>query len=237
MKYKTIIIVPAYNEEKNIAKVIAGLSSTLSLSADIIIINDGSCDRTYELALATDKAIVVDLPTNLGIGGAVQTGLKYALRNGYDIAVQFDGDGQHKASEIPKILDPIVRQEADMVIGSRFLEKTNGFRSTFTRRIGIRFFQLLNSLLIRQNITDNTSGFRAYNRNTIEFLSRYYPTDYPEPEAVILCAKNGLMLKEVPVEMQERQGGASSISGIKSLYYMVKVTLAVIMTAMRKHVR
>lgn len=234
---RTIVIVPAYNEEKNITKVIADLSSTLSLRADIIVINDGSLDRTYELALATGKAIVVDLPTNLGIGGAVQTGLKYALRNGYEIAIQFDGDGQHKASEIPKILGPVVRQEADIVIGSRFLEKTDGFRSTFTRRIGIRFFQLLNSLLIRQNITDNTSGFRAYSRDAIEFLSHYYPTDYPEPEAVILCAKNGLMLKEVSVEMRERQGGASSISGIKSLYYMVKVTLAVIMTAMRKHVR
>ena len=228
-----LVIVPAYNEEKAIKKVIEDLKS-IALDLDILVINDGSADNTSEAARATGQAVVVDLPKNLGIGGAVQTGFKYACRLGYPIAVQFDGDGQHIASEIPKLLAAIDGRCANMVIGSRFLQKHEGFRSTFVRRMGIRVFEVMNSLLIGQRITDNTSGFRAYDRETIQFLAKHYPVDYPEPEAVILLGRNGFRIGEVFTLMRERQAGDSSISGIKGGYYMVKVMLAVFMTALRK---
>ncbi len=229
---KTLAIVPAYNEEETVGAVILSLKERLP-ALDIIVVNDGSTDGTSEKAAATKRALVVDLPCNLGIGGAVQTGFLYAVREGYEAAFQFDGDGQHLASEVDKILAPILAGEADVVIGSRFLQGNEGFRSTFTRRAGIRLFQWVNSLLTGQRITDNTSGFRAYNRKALIFLSRYYPSDYPEPEAVILLGRNGFRLKEVPVEMQERTSGRSSITAFRSLYYMVKVLLAIFVTAMR----
>ena len=228
-----LVIVPAYNEAQNIGGVIADLK-TLDLNPDIIVVNDGSRDGTYDAAKATRQALVVNLPNNLGIGGAVQTGFKWAARNGYRIAVQFDGDGQHLATEIPKLLGALEEQNVSMVIGSRFVEKHSGYRSTFVRRLGIRVFMAVNSLLIGQTITDNTSGFRAYNRRTIEFLARYYPVDYPEPEAVILLGKNGFTIAEVSTRMQERQSGGSSIHGFLGLYYMIKVLLAIFMTALRK---
>ncbi len=177
------------------------------------MVNDGSLDATSARARATGQALVVDLPKNLGIGGAVQTGFKYAARNGYRIAIQFDGDGQHLAAEIPKLLAGSARGEVSMVIGSRFMEKHAGYRSTFVRRLGIRVFEGLNSLLIGQRITDNTSGFRAYDERAIAFLARHYPVDYPEPEAVILLGRNGFRIAEVPTPMRERQAGGSSISG------------------------
>src|SRR5690606_11142128 len=152
-------------------------------------------------------------------------------------AIQFDGDGQHLPSEIHKILEPLYKQECDSCIGSRFVAKTEGFQSTFMRRIGIRFFEFLNSLLIKQKITDSTSGFRAYNKKAIAFLAAHYPTDYPEPETIILMGKNNFTIKEVSVEMQERQGGHSSISGLKSAQYMIKVSLAILMTAQRAQLR
>jgi len=228
-----LVIVPAYNESKNIALVIEGLKGA-DLALDVLVVNDGSSDNTCQAAQATGKALVVDLPKNLGIGGAVQTGFKYANRNGYQIAVQFDGDGQHLAGEIAKLLRVLEASGANMVIGSRFLQKHGGFRSTFARRIGIRTFQVLNSLLIGQKITDNTSGFRAYDRKAIEFFARYYPVDYPEPEAVILLGRNGFRIEEKSVLMRERQGGGSSIAGVYGIYYMLKVVLAIIMTALRK---
>jgi hypothetical protein len=228
-----LIIVPAYNEGKNIVRVIEDLRS-ISLAMDVLVINDGSADDTSAKAKATGKAVVVDLPKNLGIGGAVQTGFKYADRNGYRAAVQFDGDGQHLAEEIQKLLAPLEQGGVNMVIGSRFLMKHKGYRSTFIRRQGIRLFEALNSVLVRQRITDNTSGFRAYDRKVIEFLSLHYTVDYPEPEAVILLGRNGFKISEVPAEMQERQGGDSSIAGIIGLYYMVKVLLAILMAALRK---
>jgi len=230
-----LVIVPAYNEAESIGGVIADLK-TLDLNPDILVVNDGSWDGTYGAAKATRQALVVNLPNNLGIGGAVQTGFKWAARNGYRIAIQFDGDGQHIAAEIPRLLKALEEQNAGMVIGSRFFEKHSGYRSTFTRRLGIRVFMAVNSLLIGQTITDNTSGFRAYSRRTIEFLARHYPVDYPEPEAVILLGKNGFSIAEVSTRMQERQAGGSSITGMRSLYYMVKVLLAVLMTALRKPV-
>jgi hypothetical protein len=231
-----LVIVPAYNEEKAIGLVIEDLRS-LDLPLDILVVNDGSGDATSAQARATGKALVVDLPKNLGIGGAVQTGFKYAARGGYQIAIQFDGDGQHLAAEIPKLLQALQGEGASMVIGSRFLETQSGYRSTFVRRIGIRLFQMVNSLLIGQRVTDNTSGFRAYDQRAIEFLARHYPVDYPEPEAVILLGKNGFRMTEVFTLMRERQGGGSSIAGITGVYYMVKVLLAILMTALRKPLR
>ena len=230
-----LVIVPAYNEEKSIVRVIEDLRS-VALSLDILVVNDGSLDGTSAKARGTGEAQVVDLPKNLGIGGAVQTGFKYAASNGYDIAIQFDGDGQHLAGEIPKLLQALGEQNANMAIGSRFLDNRMGYRSTFVRRLGIRLFQTVNSLLIGQRVTDNTSGFRAYDRGSIEFLARYYPVDYPEPEAVILFGRNGFRIAEVHTLMQERQEGGSSIGGIKGGYYMVKVLLAILMTALRKPV-
>jgi len=229
---KTLVIVPAYDEALNIVQVIENLNSTNPL-LDIVIINDASKDNTGELAEKTGKAFVINLPCNLGIGGAVQTGFKFARRYNYDIALQFDGDGQHKASEIHKLLEPVKEGKADVVIGSRFCGESPGFKSTFIRRIGIKLFEVLNSLLIKQRITDNTSGFRAYNKKAIVFLSQHYPNDYPEPEAVILLAKNGFHIEEVFVDMQVRQGGVSSITGLKPVYYMVKVLLAIFISNLR----
>ncbi len=230
---RILVIVPAYNEQESIEDVIEDLES-VSLTIDIVVINDGSSDGTSRMARAAGRARVVDLPKNLGIGGAVQTGFKYAARNGYDVAVQFDADGQHIAAEIPKLLRLLRENGANMVIGSRFLGEQGGYRSTFVRRIGIRIFRNLNSLLIGQRVTDNTSGFRAYDRRAIEFLAVHYPVDYPEPEAVILLGRNGFKLSEVFTRMRERQGGESSIAGIRGAYYMTKVLLAILMTALRK---
>ncbi len=229
-----LVIVPAYNEAGNIARVIDDLHNC-GLELDILVVNDGSSDRTAELAAARDGVMVIDLPHNLGIGGAVQTGFKFAARRNYRQAVQFDGDGQHVAAEIGKLLAALEAKGANLVIGSRFLEKNGeGFRSTFSRRIGIRIFSLLNLLLIGRRITDNTSGFRAYDRQALEFLARHYPTDYPEPESIILLGRNGFVIVEEPALMRERREGTSSIAGIGSLYYMVKVILASIMAALRK---
>lgn len=233
---KILVIVPAYNEEEAISDVIKDLKTNFP-EGDILVINDGSKDNTSEVA-KENGVMVVDLPANLGIGGAVQTGLKFALRSGYDIAIQFDGDGQHIASEIPKLIEPIKSNIADAVIGSRFLkESSSDFKSTFGRRIGIKFFEILNTILIKRHITDNTSGFRAYNRYVIEFMADNYPTDYPEPESVILLGRNRFRLIEVPVGMKERSCGKSSIFGFRVIYYMVKVTLSIIMTALRYRLR
>ena len=227
-----LAIVPAYNEEGSIAGVIDDLKNS-GLALDVLVVNDGSRDQTSSVAMATGKALVVDLLKNLGIGGAVQAGFKFAARHHYRIAVQFDGDGQHLASEIGKLLAALEEGGANLVIGSRFLSKA-GFRSTFSRRIGIRIFQLLNFLLIGRRITDNTSGFRAYDRRAIEFLAQNYPVDYPEPESVILLGRNGFAVAETPALMRERREGSSSISGLLSTYYMLKVMLACIMAALRK---
>lgn len=226
-----LAIIPAFNEAANIGNVIRELQEVRP-RLDILVVNDGSLDQTGALAAA--MARVIDLPANLGIGGAVQTGFKYAARNGYRLAIQFDGDGQHIATEIPTLLRYLEENCADMVIGSRFLQQHAGYRSTFFRRIGIRIFEVINSLLIGQRITDNTSGFRAYNRQAIEFLASYYPADYPEPEAVIILGRNGFRIGEVFTRMRERQGGYSSITGIVGIYYMLKVLLAILITSLRK---
>ncbi len=232
---KILIIVPAYNEASNIENVIHSLKDENS-AWDILVVNDGSADNTAEVAEATGKAFIITLPCNLGIGGAVQTGFRFAKYFDYDIVLQFDGDGQHKASEVHKLLQPIVDGESDVVIGSRFCRRHDGWKSTFARRIGIKLFEVVNSLLIRQRITDNTSGFRAYNKCCIDFLAEHYPVDYPEPEAVVVLGRNHFRIREVPAEMRERQGGASSINGLKPVYYIIKVMLAIMVSAIRPRI-
>ncbi len=234
MKY--IIIIPAYNESDTIAAVVDSLDD-LAMELDILVINDGSEDDTAIRARACKRAGVIDLACNLGIGGAVQTGFIYAARNNFDIAVKFDGDGQHLASEIEVLLQALQGKEVDVVIGSRFLTD-GGFKSTFSRRFGIRLLELVNSFCLGRRLRDNTSGFRAYNRRTIEFLAENYPAiDYPEPEEVVLLARNGFNIVETAVAMAPRQGGNSSISPGRSLHYMAKVLLAILMTHLRPVVK
>ncbi len=230
---RILIIIPAFNEADNIVDVITSLKEE-NPSWDLLVINDASSDNTSELAKKAGMAAVLDLPCNLGVGGAVQAGFIYAVQNGYHIAVKFDGDGQHKASEIHKLLEPIQKGICDVVMGSRFCAQTNGFKSTFPRRIGIRIFRILNSILIHQKITDSTSGFRAYNQDALEFLSVFYPAfDYPEPEEIILLGRNKFKFIEISTEMEERKGGQSSIYGYKSIYYMIKVLLSMFMVWLR----
>ena len=226
MNKKILAIVPAYNEENSIAGVVDDIKSHLP-EADIVVINDASTDGTANAVRSKNGVRLIDLSINLGIGGAVQTGFRYALNANYNIAVQIDGDGQHMASEVRKVLTPVIDGIADMSIGSRYLEK-KGFLSSPMRRFGNFIFKVVNSTLTQQKITDNTSGFRAYSREAIKFLTRYYPSDYPEPESVVLLSRNGFRIKEVPVIMQERRAGESSITPIRSVYYMVKVVLAIL---------
>lgn len=227
---KILTIVPAYNEAGAIKKTL-GYIRAVDMDLGIVVIDDCSTDRTAELARATGAA-VVSLPINLGIGGAVQTGFRFAVENGYDVAIQVDGDGQHDPAFIPELIAPILEGSADVVVGSRFIRR-EGYQSRFMRRLGIRTFQHLNRLLIRQKITDSTSGFRAYNAAALEVLQDNYPVDYPEPEALVLLKKRGFRITEVPVIMRDRHAGVSSISGWKSAYYMIKVTLSILIESVR----
>jgi glycosyltransferase involved in cell wall biosynthesis len=227
---KTLVIIPAYNEESSVDQVVKEVES-LSLGYDVVVVNDGSTDGTSEKALKAG-AHVLSLPINLGIGAAMQTGFRYAVHHDYDCAVQVDGDGQHPPEEIPKLISTLEKENADVVIGSRFLEG-RGFQSTFSRRVGIRYFQFLHRLLTRVYITDSTSGFRALNRKALSIVERYYPDEYPEAESIVLYALNGLKIREVPVVMRGRRAGISSIRRLTGIYYMFKVTLAIIFTHMR----
>ncbi len=229
---KTLIIIPVYNEAENIERVIHSLVKE-NQPWDLLVVNDDSSDNSSELAKNTGQATVIDLPYNLGIGGGVQTGFKYAKSHGYDYALQFDGDGQHKVEEIYKLLELVQSGQADMAIGSRFNRKHDGFKSSPLRRVGIKIFEWFSFFLIRQRITDHTSGFRAFNRRVIEFLAENYPSDYPEPEAVVMLGKNGFVMKETFTQMMERQGGISSISIYKGPYYMIKVLLSMFMASIR----
>lgn len=228
---KLLVAIPAYNEQNNILKVVWDVRQHLP-EADILVVNDCSLDGTSETARKAEGIKVVDLPHNLGIGGAVQTGFKYALARGYAYMVQIDGDGQHMAKEVHKLMETMTQTESDMVIGSRFLD-VKSFRTTWTRRLGIKVFYYLFRLLIRTKVTDGTSGFRLYNAKSIELLARHYPDDYPEPDAVILLNRHGLRISEVGVEMREREHGASSITFIKSPYYMAKVILSIFFSYIR----
>lgn len=227
---KTLIIIPAYNEESSIGNVIEDIR-VHSGDTDILVIDDGSSDATAQAARSRGIR-VVSLAYNLGIGGAMQTGYKYAERKGYDIAIQFDADGQHRADQLAALVRPAVEGDADMVIGSRFLgEKI--YHSSFARLLGIKILSRAISFLSGKKITDATSGFRAVNRKVIEFYSDCYPDDYPEPEAIMLLNRAGFRTAEVPVVMRERQAGTSSITGIRAFYYMIKVLLAIMIDAIK----
>jgi hypothetical protein len=201
-------------------------------SADVLVVNDGSHDATVLVARKLG-VMVLDLPFNLGIGGAMQTGYLYAERNGYDIAVQFDGDGQHLASEIQKLLEPFAANRADLVVGSRFMA-SGGYKTPVFRKMGIGIFSFVLSRILDMDVTDSTSGFRAANRKVIEFFANTYPDDYPEVEALVLLHKAGIRMAEVPTTMQERTGGRSSITPIRSVYYMTKVLMAIFIDLMKK---
>lgn len=224
MKMKVLIIIPAYNEAENIEKVVNNLIQNYP-QYDYVIVNDGSSDETEEICCKNGYQ-VLNLPLNLGIGGAVQTGYRYALKNHYDIAIQIDGDGQHDIAYVEKLIEPISSGEADITIGSRFLEK-EGFQSSATRRMGISFLSGLIHLLCFKKVKDVTSGFRAVNADFIEIYAENYPGDYPEPEAIVAAIMHRGRIKEVPVIMKERMAGSSSINLKRSIYYMIKVTLAI----------
>ena len=222
---KILIIIPAYNEEGNIKNVVDNILNNFP-QYDYVVIDDGSTDQTKQIC-SDNNYNYISLPINLGIGGAVQTGYRYALENGYDIAIQSDGDGQHNVEYVEQLIMPILKGDADIAIGSRFLNR-EGFQSSYIRRMGISFFSRLIFLMCGNEIKDVTSGFRAVNRRFIEIYAKEYPTDYPEPEAIIAAVMNKGKVKEVPVIMNERKEGTSSINSTKSIYYMIKVTLAII---------
>lgn len=231
---KILVIIPAYNESLNIENVICHLESRES-DYDYLIINDGSTDNTADICRKKNFHYL-NLPINLGIGGAVQAGYIYAQRNGYDIAVQMDGDGQHDIAYLKDMLKPILNDEADIVIGSRFLKK-EGYQSSLTRRIGIKFLSFLILLTTGKKIRDVTSGYRAVNDKFISIYVKDYPTDYPEPEAIVTAIMNRGRITEVPVRMRARESGNSSITFRKSIYYMIKVTLAILVCRLSYGVR
>ena len=224
---KQLAIVPAYNEEACVAQVVADVRAHAP-GFDVVVVDDGSTDATAARARAAGAAVIRH-PFNLGIGGAVQSGYQYALDNGYAVAVQVDGDGQHDARDLPVLLDHLrARNGVDMVVGSRFLARDgHGYRSSAPRRLGIRLFAAILSKVTGQRVTDPTSGLRMANRRGIELFARDYPHDYPEVEAVLMVHAHRLRSVEVPVAMRPRAGGTSSIGAQQSGYYMVKVLLAI----------
>ena len=224
---KALVIIPAYNEETNLPFVLQDLQG---FAGDVLVVNDGSTDATEEVARRSGAAFVSH-PFNLGIGGSVQTGLMYAKRNGYDYAIQFDGDGQHRADQIGKIVARVEAGSADLVIGTRTLPE--GYKCGFSRKIGSLIFCVLIRILTGKRVADPTAGFRCYGRNAISLFCLDYPDDYPEVESIITASRNGLTIAEVPVLMRSRQSGYSSINRRKSAYYMLKVTLAMLVDAMR----
>jgi glycosyltransferase involved in cell wall biosynthesis len=227
---KILVIVPAFNECGNIGRTVEEIRKTVH-GVDVLVIDDGSADGTADEAREAG-GLVISLPFNLGIGAAVQTGFKYAQEYQYDIAVQIDGDGQHDPAFLDKLIEPLRHDEADMAIGSRFLEG-RGFQSTFGRRVGINFFVHLINVLTGAKISDPTSGFRAYNKKIIALFSEYYPHDFPEPEAIVVAQQMGMRIIELPVVMRAREAGNSSIRYFKTLYYMLKVTLAIVLHMIR----
>ena len=232
MGKKNLIIIPAYNEEKSIKNVVNDIQKNID-NCDVLIVNDGSKDNTLREAKKT-SAIVIDLSNNLGIGGAVQTGYLYAYKNGYDVAIQVDADGQHNPKYISEMIDIIQKREADMVIGSRFIEKTT-YKQTFFSIIGIKITSWIINLLTDTKIYDTTSGFRAINKEIIEEFATNYPYDYPEPCTNMEMILKGKKIKEIPVEMNKRTTGVSSISPLKSIKYMLKVILSLFLMRIKKY--
>lgn len=225
-----LVIIPALNEERSVANVIDSILSAAS-DVDIVVISDGSTDRTATVARKAG-AFVIELPVNLGIGGAMQTGYRFARDNGYAFAVQIDADGQHDPADLPKLLAHARNGEADMILGSRYIEKT-AYRSSRSRRVGMLLLAVLVRLAVGYPIKDTTSGYRVVNRRVIELFSTSYPYDYPEVEVLVLLHRHKLRVLEVPVEMKERQAGSSSITMFKSAYYMLKVSLAILLEVLR----
>jgi glycosyltransferase involved in cell wall biosynthesis len=230
MSARLVAVVPAWNEEGAIATVIEEIVR-VGPEIEVVVVDDASTDDTADVA-ERNGATVLRLPFNVGIGGAVQTGFRYALEQGYERAVRLDGDGQHDASQLPKLLAPLEAGAADLVIGSRFVDPGGTYRPPFARRLGIRVFARLVSLLCRQRVTDTTSGFIALDRAGIELFAAEYPHDYPE-----VALRSGLRLAQVQVEMRERTSGVSSITFLRSLYYIVKVTLALLVASLRRYPR
>ena len=222
---KILVIIPCYNEQESIERVIENLKANAPF-ADYLIVNDCSTDKTLRI-LQANGMNYINNPANLGIGGGVQAGYLYARENGYDVAVQMDGDGQHDPKYLEKVCAPVIDGTYDMCIGSRFIEK-EGFQSSFMRRLGINIISFMIKLFTGKKIYDVTSGYRACNKELINFFADNYADDYPEPEAIITSVLSGFKVGEVPVVMVERQGGTSSIRSLKSAYYMIKVCLALV---------
>lgn len=234
---KILLIIPAYNEEENILKTynsIKDYNKKNKTNYDVIVINDCSKDKTSEIC-HKNNIPVIDLIHNLGIGGAVQTGYKYAYKFGYDIAIQFDGDGQHDVRYVKNIIKPILDQEADLVIGSRFVENIDTFKSSMARRFGIRVISHFMKFATGKKIYDTTSGFRACNVEIIKDFSMSYPTEYPEPITTAEIMKKNYTVKEVPVKMKAREGGTSSIRTWKNAYYMINVSLSLLIIKIRRY--
>lgn len=223
---KILVIIPAFNEEKSILNVIKPIEK-YEYNIDVVVINDGSVDNTAN-EVKKSNATIINHPWNIGIGATVQTGYLYALKNNYDIAIQIDGDGQHNPQYIPEMINDLLNNDVDIVIGSRYVEKTY-YESDRARRIGSIYFSRLVTFLTRKPFYDTTSGFRAVNRRVIELFSKYYPIDYPEVEAIVYASDKEIRIKEISVEMNKRYYGKSSITFFKSIYYMVKVTLSLIL--------
>lgn len=222
---RVLVIIPAYNEEKSIGQVVSKLQDECP-QADYLIVNDCSTDQTAEIC-KRECFSYISLPVNLGIGGGVQSGYLYAAENGYDIAVQMDGDGQHDPRYLKNIIEPVASGEADMVVGSRFITN-EGFQTSGMRRLGITILKWTIKIFSGITATDATSGFRACSKELTRFFAENYAQDYPEPEAIVAAVLNGFTIKEIPVVMNERTQGVSSINWLKSIYYMIKVNLSIV---------
>lgn len=231
LKKNILVIIPAFNEEGSIGVVIDNIRRHAPW-ADIAVVNDGSSDRTAAIA-STKGVILISNPYNMGIGSTMQTGYKYAHMKGYDVAVQVDADGQHPAEQIAQLIRPVLENRADIVVGSRFLGE-GSYRPSLARGAGMALFSSVVSVIIKEQVTDTTSGFRAAGRECIEFFAKRYPDDYPEVEALVLLHKKGFSIMEIPVSMHDRSTGRSSITPIRSIYYMVKVLLAIFVDLMKK---
>jgi len=234
---KILVVIPAYNEAGTVASVVAEVRAAVP-GATVLVVSDGSTDETGACA-AQAGAVVLDLPINLGIGGAVQAGYRYAAQRGAGVAVRLDADGQHPAAQIPRLLERLEAGDVDMVVGSRFLEaaEEGAYRSTRLRRLGIGFYARLIGLITRRRVTDPTSGFRALNRRAILRFAERYPEDYPEPESLVYAHRLGMRVVEVPVTMSERGASTSSINAPAGVYYAIKVTIAILIDLLRSHRR
>lgn len=238
---RLLVVIPAFNEQEALGGLLAelrGLSfADLGVEVETLVVDDGSADRTAEVAKA-GGARVLRLCRNLGIGGAVQSGLRLAHREGFDFAVQLDGDGQHPPAELRPLLAPALAENPpDLIVGTRYRGTANNFRSTMLRRLGSAWLRLILRVVARLRVSDPTSGFRLYGRAALDLFDETYPYDFPEPESLAIARAAGLEVIEVPVTMRERQGGVSSISGFNSVYYMLKVTLAVALAYARTRFR